>query len=154
MEKNSINFLRDSLTHHRDLKNALDHKASFLLGISGVIFGLSVGHLCELQFLIIAISSFFTALLSVFVICLPFRHSKVKRKFGLMCWWGFLNKNFDQYKDDLNKVFISEEEIAQEYMKEIWNLANYSLKPKNKLLRLSSIILILGLLGGFVLFFI
>jgi len=153
MGQNSINFLRDSLTHHRDLKNSLDRKASFLLGISGVIFTLSVARLQEIQFLVLAISSFLTAFLSILVICSPFRGG-VRKKFGLMCWWGFSNKSFEQYKKGLNEVFTSEEKILQEYMKEIWNLTNYSLKPKTKLLNLASIILISGFLIGFILFFI
>jgi len=85
MGQNSINFLRDSLIHHRDIKNALDQKASFLVAVSGVIFGLSVGRLQEIQFLVLALSSFFSVLLSVLVIRLPFR-GITKEKLGLMCW--------------------------------------------------------------------
>lgn len=152
MEQNSINFLRDSLIHHRDIKNALDQKASFLVAVSGVIFGLSAGRLQEIQFLVLAISSFFTILLSVLIIRLPFRGIK-REELGLMCWW-FSDKSFDQYKDELNEVFASDEKISQEYMKEIWNLANYSLKPKSKLLKWASSVLVSGLLGAFILFFI
>ncbi len=153
MNQDSINFLRDSLIHHRDLKNALDRKASFLLGISGVIFTLSIGLLLEIQFLILAVSSFLSAFLSILVICSPFRRG-TKKSFGLMCWWGFSDKNFEQYTEELNKVFTSETQISQEYMKEIWNLTNYSLKPKTKLLNSASIILISGFFIGFILFFI
>ena len=153
MNQNSINFLRDSLTHHRDLKNGLDRKASFLLGISGVIFALSVGLLQEIQFLILAISSFLAAFLSILVIRSPFRRG-VKKKFGLMCWWGFSDKSFEEYKEGINKVFTSEEKISHEYMREIWNLTNFSLKPKTKLLNSATIILISGFLIGFMLFFI
>lgn len=152
MNQNSINFLRDSLIHHRDLKNAIDRKASFLLGISGVIFTLSIAQLQEIQFLVLAISSFLAAFLSILVICSPFRGG-VRKKFGLMCWWGFSNKNFEEYRDELNRIFSSEERISQEYMKEIWNLVNYSLKPKTKLLNRASLILIFGFLIGFILFF-
>lgn len=153
MEQNSINFLRDSLIHHRDLRNGLDQKASIILGIAGVIFTLSVGRLNEIQFLVLAISSFFTALLSILAIFLPFRR-KIKQRFGLMCWWGFLYERFDEYKEELSKIFESEERISQEYMKEIWNLASYSLAPKSQLLKFASLILISGLLVGFVLFFV
>ena len=152
MEQNSINFLRDSLAHHRDTKNSLDQKASFLVAVSGIIFGLSVGRLQEVQFLVLAISSFFTIFLSILIIRLPFR-GITKEKIGLMFWW-FLDKSFDQYKRELDEVFTSDEKISQEYIKEIWNLANYSLKPKSRLLKWASFILVFGLLGGFVLFFI
>ncbi len=153
MEQKSFEFLRDSLIHHRSLKNSLDQKASFLVGVSGIIFGLSVGHLDEIHFLVLAVTSFVAVFLSILVTFLPFR-GKSKGKFGLMCWWGFSDKSFDEYEKGLNEVFSSDEKIAQEYMKEIWILANYSLKPKTKLLKWASLILILGLLGGFVLFFV
>ena len=153
MNSNSINFLRESLAHHRDLRNALDHKASFLLAISGVIFTLSVGRLQEMQFLVLGIGALLAAILSVLTIFSPFRKG-VRKKFGLMCWWGFSEKSFEQYKEELDKVFTSDEEIIREFMKEIWNLGRYSLEPKTRLLRWASLILILGLLAGFILFFI
>lgn len=153
MEQNSIKFLQDSLVHHRSLKNSLDQKASFLVGVSGIIFGLSVGHLQEAHFLVLAITSFLTVLLSVLVTFLPFR-GRLKRKFGLMCWWGFSDKSLEEYEAKLKESLVSDEKIAQEYAKEIWNLANYSLKPKTKFLKWASLILILGLLGGFVSFFV
>lgn len=153
MNDKAINFLRDSLVHHRDLKNALDQKASFLLALSGVIFSLSVGRLEKMQFLVLAAGSFITVILAIFVVFLPFR-GKIKEKFGLMCWWGFSNKNFNQYKDELNRVFNSDEEISTEYMKEIWNLTNYSLKPKTKILKWASFILVVALLLAFILFFV
>jgi len=146
-------FLRDSLSHHYELRNALDQKASFLSALAGVIFGLSVSHLGDLRFLVLAVASFLTVFISIMIVCLPYR-GKISNKLGLLCWWGFLGKNFNEYKDELDKVFSSEENIAEEYKREIWNMANYSLKPKSKLLKLSSFILIFGLLAGFVLFFV
>ena len=148
-----MTFLRDSLSHHYTLRNALDQKASFLSALAGVIFGLSISHLSELHFLVLAVASFLTVFISIMIVCLPYR-GKISNKFGLLCWWGFLGKDFDEYKGALDRVFSSEENIAEEYEREIWNLANYSLKPKSKLLKLSSFILIIGLLAGFVLFFV
>jgi len=153
MDINSMSFLRDSLSHHYELRNAMDQKASFLSALAGVIFGLSVSHLRDLHFLILAIASFFTVFISIMIVCLPYR-GKITNKLGLLCWWGFLGKNFKEYQDELDKVFSSEKNIAEEYELEIWNLANYSLKPKSKLLKLASFILIFGLLAGFVLFFV
>ena len=152
MQQDSINFLRDSLTHHRELKKSLDQKASFLSALAGVIFTISIGRLDEVQYLVLAVSSFLSALLSILVVFLPFR-GKVKDR-GLMCWWGFADKNIDQYKDQLNKVLFADKEVPEEYIKEIWSLANNSLKPKTKLLKWASLILIFGFLAGFVLFFV
>lgn len=153
MDQSSINFLRDSLTYHHDVRNSLDRKASFLLALAGVIFVFSIVQLDKIQYFIIAVSSFITIILSVLVLCLPYR-GKIKEKFGLMCWWGFSGKSFEQYSNELNKVFVSDEKIIEEYKKEIWNLANYSLKPKSELLKWASYILVVGLLIGFVLFFV
>lgn len=153
MEQNSINFLRDSLIHHHDVRNSLDRKASFVLAIAGVVFAFSIVQLEKVQYFIIAVTSFITIILSVLILCLPYR-GKIKGKFGLMCWWGFSGKSFEQYSDELNKVFVSDERIIEEYKKEIWNLANHSLKPKSELLKWASYILVVGLFVGFVLFFV
>ena len=153
MNQNSINFLRDSLNHHHSLRSGLDQKASFLVGITGIIFGLSISHLDQLNFLVLAICSFVAFFLSILAVFLPFR-GKIKERFSLMCWWGFSNKNLVQYEKELEETFISEEKIAKEYMREIWNLVNHSIKPKTLILKWASFILIFGLLAGFVLFFV
>lgn len=153
MQQESIHFLRDSLIHHRDLRNALDQKASLLLGLAGVIFALSVSHLPETPFLVLAVSSLLTVFLTIFVVFLPFR-SKKGVKPGSMCWWGFIGGGFDQYREEIDRILDSEKEISKEYIKEIWNLANYSIKPKVKILKWASSIQLIGFLLGFVLFFV
>ena len=153
MNPNSINFLRDSLSHHYSLRSALDQKASFLVGIAALIFGFSMTKLDELNFLILAICSFITLLLSAMAVFLIFR-GKRKERISLMCWWNFSKKEYDQYKCELNDVFESDEKIAEEYARDIWNLANYSIKPKALILKWASFILVFGLLAGFVLFFV
>lgn len=152
MDSNAINFLRDSLNHHYNVRNALDSKASFLLAISGVIFGLSVIRLEEIQFVVITITSFLTILLAIFTVFLPYR-GKMKEKWGMMCWWGFLNKSLEEYKAETDRVLSSEEGIKNEYQREIWLLAQSSLKPKTALLKAASSVLLVGLLAGFILFF-
>lgn len=152
MAENSINFLRDSLLHHRSIRDSLDNKASMLLAISGVIFGLSLARIEGPAFLALALSSFLTVFFSIVVISSTFR-GNAKKNFGLMCWFGFAEKDFNQYKKELNRVFISDEKIADEYMKEIWNLANYSIKQKTLFLKIASFILIFGLLLSFIIFF-
>lgn len=152
MEQNALNFLRDSFHHHRELTNALDRKASFLLALASVIFGLSIINLGSIPFLVMTVCSLFSALLCVLVITSPFR-GKIKGRFSLLCWWGFADKNYEQYKEGLDKVFASESAMIEEYEKENWSLANYSLKPKTILLKWASYVLLLGLLVGFILFF-
>jgi len=152
MSQNILNFLQDSLKHHRDLTVALDRKASFLIALSGVIFGLSVSRLDQLQFIVIAACSLISVLLLVMIIRLPFR-GKIEQKFSLLCWWGFKNKKFEEYSDEIDQLADSKSGIIKEYKKEIWNLAEHSLKPKNTLLKWASLILSVGLLAGFIIFF-
>ena len=71
-----------------------------------------------------------------------------------MCWWSFRADDYEGYKEEIAKVKETDEKIAEEYTKEIWNLAQYSLRPKTILLRWSSFVLTLGLFIGFLLFFI
>lgn len=153
MEQNALNFLRDSFHHHRELTNALDRKASFLLALASVIFGLSIINAGSIPFFVMAVCSLLSALLCVLVITSPFR-GRIKGRFSLLCWWGFADKNYEQYKEGLDKVLASESAMVEEYKKEVWGLANYSLKPKTILLKWASYILLLGLLVGFILFFI
>lgn len=151
MNDHSINFLRDSLNHHYGIRGSLDQKSSFLVAISAVIFSVSIIRISEIAFLVLAITSFIAVLLAIMVTFLPFTGRK-KKWHGLMCWWGFKEKDFNQYEQELKKAFLSDEDIAKEYMTEIWNLANYSLKPKTKILKIVSSILSSGLIIGFILF--
>jgi len=151
MQERKIKFLKESLTHHRDVRNALDNKAALLLGLSGVVLAISISNMKELQYLVMAICSLISALILVFVVSMPFKR-KTRIKMGLICWWGNHIDSFSEYKQEVERATKTENSIAEEYMKEIWNLANYSLKQKTKLIRWSSWILILGLLGGLILF--
>jgi len=153
MEKISFDFLKESLRHQLELKKSLEQKASFLTALAGVLFGLSVSRLDQGQFLVLAIGTFLTVLLTVTAVFMPFR-GKIKGGKSLICWWGFAEKNFEEYKNSLANVFQSEEKIAEEFEKEIWNLSEYSLKPKTKLLAFASFFLIAGLVLSFALFFV
>lgn len=153
MNPNSINFLRDSLNHNYGIRGALDQKASFLVGIAAIVFGFSITRLSEINFIVLAICSFAALFLSVLVVFLPFR-GKRRERISLICWWGCAKKGYGQYKNELDDVFKSDEKIADEYARDIWNLTNYSIKPKSLILRWAGFILIAGLLAGFVLFFV
>jgi len=151
MQERKIKFLKESLAHHRDVRNALDNKAALLLGLSGVVLAISISNMRELQYLVMALCSLVSALLLVFVVSMPFKR-KTRIKMGLICWWGSHIDSFSEYKKEVERATKTENSIAEEYMKEVWNLANYSLKQKTKLIRWSSWILILGLLSGLILF--
>ncbi|MDD5341886.1 MAG: hypothetical protein PHH01_00010 [Patescibacteria group bacterium] len=153
VNQNSINLLRDSLTLQNSLRGSLDQKASFLVGIAAVIFGLSMIRIEASNFLVLAISSFITLVMAITVVFLPFR-GKRKERLSFICWWGFSDKGLEEYEDKLKKVFDSDDKMAEEYMREIWTMTNYSIKPKSKILKFASFILVFGLLIGFVLSFV
>jgi len=111
-----IIFLREFLNHQQDIKNILNHKASFVIAISGIIFTLSLGKMDQLPFLILAISSFFSTLLSIFIIRFPF-HSKTETKFNMIGYWGFSKKSYDEYKKGIIEISKSDDKIAREYIK-------------------------------------
>jgi len=147
MASSQIHFLKDTLAHHHQMRDALDNKASFLLGISGVIFVLSIVHLEKIGFLVIAITSLIACLFSIWTVSFPFRKTK-KKAFGLMCWWGFEKMNFEEYTKRIEEILGSDKAITKEYLKEIYALSKYSLKPKSSMIRLASFTLTIGLIVG------
>lgn len=153
MDQNSINFLRDSLNYNYEIRSTLDQRASFLVGIAAIIFSFSISRLDQINFLVLAICSFLTLFLSILVVFLPFRGKRTER-YSLACWWNHSQKKYDQYRNELNDIFGVDEKIAEEYSRDIWNLTHYSIKPKSAILKWASLILTIGLLAGFVLFFI
>lgn len=147
MTSSQIHFLKDTLAHHHQMRDALDNKASFLLGISGVIFVLSIVYLERIGFLVITITSLVTCLFSIWTVSFPFRKTK-KKAFGLMCWWGFEKMGLEEYTKEIEKTLESDKAITREYLKEIYALSKHSLKPKSSMIRLASFILTVGLIAG------
>lgn len=150
MNPNAINALRDSLTLQNSLRAALDQKASFLVAIAAAVFAFSVIRMDTLNFQVLAACSFVTLVFAVFVVFLPFRGKRTER-FSLLCWWGIKDKDFNQYRTEIKQVLASDETIIEEYTREIWTLTEYSIRPKSRILKWASFVLVLGLLAGFVL---
>lgn len=148
-----IAFLQASLDTQRRYKEHLDQKASILLGISGVIFVLSISNIEKVGFLIIAIFSLVSVILNVWVISFPFKKHH-RGKFGFMCYLGFYDLDFKEYSRKLKIILDSKDGMVNEYATEIYSLAEHSIKFKTKLIRYASFALSLGLLIGLVLFFI
>lgn len=145
MDEKIFNYLRDSLAHNRDVKNALDNKASLLLAISGAIFTLSIANINRPTFTTLAIFMAAVIMLCVWSVFLPQR-DKTKVKKGFFCWWGYDMKNFDEYKNNLNEIFAQPDKILDEYETEIWNIVNFSIKLKTKTLKAASLLFVAGVL--------
>lgn len=146
MTNEQLNFIRDAYLHQREQRGIFDSKASFLIGISGVIFALSMGRTEKIGFLVIAISALVALILAVWTVSYPLpRPSNV---FSLLCWSGFKGMKDHEYETKMKEVIASDEKIVREYLKEINALSKYSVEPKAKMVRLASLILTLSLIFG------
>ena len=148
MKEKSLDFLKTSLGHQMFFHNALDQKASWLLGISGVIFVLSLSYLNLIGFKIMAIFSLIAALANIWVISFPFRHER-SSSFSFLCWKGIKRMTLEDYQKEAKRIFKSDKKIADEYYKEIHSLVEHSIKPKSRLIRLGSLLLTLGFVISF-----
>lgn len=150
MEITKFNFVHDAYAHQKEQRTIYDNKASFLIGISGVIFAMSIGQINRISFLIIALSTFVALILSIWTISFPFPRGK-GAKFSLLCWSGFRGMKKDEYEAKMKEIVDSDEKIVHEYIREIYALYQYSVLPKSKMIRLASIVLTFSLFAGLLL---
>lgn len=150
MEITKFNFIHDAYAHQKEQRTIYDNKASFLIGVSGVIFALSMGQISKLSFLIIALSALIALILSVWTVSFPFPRGK-DAKFSLLCWSGFRGMKKDEYEQKMKETVDSDEKIIHQYIKEIYALYQYSVLPKSRMIRLASLILTFSLFTGLLL---
>jgi hypothetical protein len=155
-----ISFLDSILYNHVEQNNRLDQKASFLLGISGLIFTLTLTQLIifketnleRISLFIIALSSLASSILAIWTIRPPFTEQHEKPT--LMFYRGFKKLTMEDYKKKLLEVIQDKEKLVGAYAKEIFCLSKVALKPKYKLIKKASWFLTIGLITGGVLFLI
>ncbi|MCX7779139.1 MAG: DUF5706 domain-containing protein [Patescibacteria group bacterium] len=147
MTPEQLNFIRDAYLHQREQRGVFDTKASFLVGVSGIIFALSMGRTEKIGFLIIAVAALISLILTIWAVSYPFPRPS-KGVFSLLCWSGFIGFKNGEYEKKIKEVISSEEKMAQEYLKEIYALSKYSIEPKAKMVRTASFILSLSLIAG------
>ncbi|MFN3301469.1 MAG: Pycsar system effector family protein [Patescibacteria group bacterium] len=152
MTRDQLRFIRDAYLHQREQRTIFDNKASFLMGISGVIFALSMGRIEKVGFLIISLFALLALVLSVWAVSYPL--PRPKNVFSLLCWSGFRGMKDHEYEEKIKEVISSDEKIVQEYLKEIYAIAKYSIEPKARLVKLASFILSLSLILGLFFLFI
>lgn len=150
MESIRLNFIRDAYSHQKEQRTIFDNKASFLIGVSGVIFALSMGKMERPSFFIIALSAFVALILSVWTVSFPFPRAK-GTKFSLLCWSGFRGMKKDEYEIKMKEIVGSEEKIIHEYIKEVYALYKYSVLPKSRMIRIASLVLTTSLFAGLLL---
>ena len=149
-----LGFLKDTMMNQVYYKNALDNKANVLLGVAGVIFGLSLTQIgtvaspaSQAGLIVLIATTILVSLLCIWTIKMPFQKRKFKQH--LMCFYGFEGMGFGEYKEAVGKVFGNRDRLVDEYLTEIYGLYKNSIEPKYALVRASAAILTVGLvLGG------
>jgi uncharacterized membrane protein len=152
-----LGFLKDTMMNQVYYKNALDNKANVLLGVAGVIFGLSLTQIgaavspaSQSGLIVLIATTILVSLLCIWTIKMPFQKRKFKQR--LMCFYGFEGMGFEEYKRAVGKAFDSKDKLVDEYLTEIYGLYRNSIEPKYALVRASAAILTVGLvLGGLLL---
>ncbi len=155
-----IGFLDSTLYNHVEQNNRLDQKASFILGVSGLIFTLTLTQLLvfketsieRISLFIIAVSSLISSLLAIWTIKPPFTEQHERPT--LMFYRGFKGLSCEDYKKKLLEVIQDKEKLVGAYAKEIHCLARVALRPKYKLIKKASWFLTIGLGVGGLLFLI
>lgn len=150
MTNEQLNFLRDIYLHQREQRSVFDTKASFLIGVSGIIFALSISRMDKMSFTIIVLASLTALILNIWAVSFPFPRAS-KGLFSLLSWSMIREMSDVEYQIKIKELFNNEEKIIQEYLKEIYALSKYSIEPKAKLVKISSFILSLSLLLGLIL---
>ena len=147
-----LGFLKDAMMNQVYYKNALDNKANVLLGVAGVIFGLSLTQLgavspaFQVGLIVLIATTILVSLLCIWTIKMPFQKRKFKQR--LMCFYGFEGMSFGEYKEAVMKASGSREGLIDEYLTEIYGLYKNSIEPKYALVRASAAILTVGLVVG------
>jgi hypothetical protein len=149
MPGKNLDFLKTALNHQIFIHNSLDSKASWLLGISGVLFVLSLSHLDLPVFKWIAVFSLLSALFNIWAISFPFKYER-RQGFSFLCWKGFRRLNFVEYQKEADAIIGDEQRMIIEYEKEIHSLSEHSIKPKSRLIRWGSVCLTISFIAGFV----
>lgn len=144
----SFDFLKDSLRFNQEYKEALDRKASFLLGIASVVLIVSSNNVEKPGFLLVGLGALISSLFSVWVISFPFRKTH-KGKFSLMCAWGFDHLKEAEYSQQIDRLIRDPQAMLATYKQEIFALSEYSIKMKLRFIKLASLALTVGLVVGF-----
>ncbi|GEM_PF-1551871 len=144
----ALDFLRDSLRFNQEYKEALDRKASFLLGIASVVLVVSSNNITKPGFVLVGLGALVSSLFSVWVISFPFRRTH-KGKFSLMCAWGFDHLSEGEYSRQIERLINDPTAMVATYKQEIFALSEYSIKIKLRFIKLASLALTLGLTIGF-----
>jgi hypothetical protein len=155
----SVIFLNGVVEKTRRLADHIDSQTNILIGISFAIFIFTLSRVldgnAQIPIFILTVFSGLSALIGLFAIHPP----RSLRKQG-QTESALYNKNIigfssaEGYKERLNKIIDSREEMVQEYSTEIYNLAKYLYRPKRNLFYLARNILITGILASLITFLI
>ena len=155
--------LEDILDHQMRLNEILDKKAHFIMGIAGIILTIIVAEVLpnldkfnDLEKIGIAIISCGCILSLILTIKIIDPIMGDRERTDLFYYKSFL-KNYDtgeDYAKDLKKLLNNEDEIIKLYAMQIYDLSDLVLKPNFYLLKITSRILLIGIIVGSIFVFI
>lgn len=151
-------FLSDILNKQLQITHHLDQRANFVLALSSGLFlfalhGIVTKSTATASFLFLASCSLISALLSLLAIKPPRIFYKRKPVWSVMYHDQIDNFSEKQLEDKLGGILKDRRRIIEEYSKEIKNLVSFHLIYKKIFFRPTVPILILGLLGSLILFY-
>lgn len=150
-------FLSDILNNHFREKIHYDTKNNWILGISGLVMGLSFPHVntglmqTNLGFAVIFITSLVAFLSSILLINPLRKKSRSTNRFETVMYHkSFAHMNAKEYAKKLDNI-DSEKKMIEQYAADILNLTQQSILMKSKFSRLPSYLLFVGVLAGAIL---
>jgi hypothetical protein len=152
--------LGDILHLHMTLNEICDHKANFLLGVSGIILTIALTKISSEQtmsdpiikfgFLIIIIATLISAILSILA-----TKPKIGKKFkriNLFYYANFIQKlSRDEYVKEIQNLLKDKDKIEKQYAEEIYDFGCYDLAPRFKKINIAVTVLLTGLIIGTIL---
>lgn len=162
MQKISIEeqrILSDILRKQLQITYHFDQRANFVLALSSGLFlfslhGITTRGTATASFLFLAVCSLLAGLLSLLAIKPPRIFFKRKPVWSVMYHDQIDSLSEKELAKNLDEILKDREKVIQEYSKEIKNLVSYHLIYKKIFFRPTIPIIIFGLLGSLVLFYI
>lgn len=157
IKKYDLGFLNALLNKLIAIKNYYDTRSNVILIISIVIFFISIDSILNDQskgiigFLIISFSSLFSAILCLYSLITPSLLQKSKGKKSLLNpdTISLISQNTAIKK--LTEISTDKNLLKEHYLREIYNISKNQIMIKKKLNKQASIILIWGIVLGFIL---
>jgi hypothetical protein len=152
-----IHFLKDNLTKQYDTYHHYETRANFTLAISSGLLFFAITQLIAhpdlgLGLCVIIFTAFLSMVLSLLTIKPPKFMRKKRQSESLFYHSNIFDQTSSGFVKKVLKTSSSREEIIKEYAQEIYNLVNYSIKPRRIFSQYITNILVIGITIGLIIF--